>query len=457
MYSALRKPAVWLSAAACLGVVPASGAAQALPARSSTAPPLPSTTRAATITMTTHNPCAQDNAEFMRLAQVPEGLALLRMRGELEAAERLETVRRESAPSTAPRIAYMRREVDSLTRIMIDVAPAEPLMRRAYTAAEAEARQTVALRVRELAPQVDRVLDLVLARATSGLPPAPPGYFGVTLSSVPLRQAMHAGYIVSYCDYPVVEAVDPGSPAERAGLLAGDTILAFNGRDVRAGMVDYTALLVPDAMVRVRFRRAGRATDAAVRIQPRPDAVPVRVYARATTEPVLATPSRNTFVFQNTSPAKAPPAAVPPPPTTVAFTTDSVIVRMLGRPDMVSMRSVSPVAAPGSAAPAAPVMMSFFANTDDAMVGGAQLKSLSAELRSALTLPEGVLVLQVLRGTPAADGGLREGDVIRQANGMTVRRVADIRFAFEGAGEARSLSFRVVRRDGPERVVLMKW
>lgn len=48
--------------------------------------------------------------------------------------------------------------------------------------------------------------------------------------------AMRPGPGNSY-NYSVVRSVDPGSAAEAAGLMVGDTIVAIDGRDVREGVL----------------------------------------------------------------------------------------------------------------------------------------------------------------------------------------------------------------------------
>ncbi len=404
--------------------------------------------------------CGQVDAEFVRLSRLPEGMALIRLRSDLDVATRLASLRPSNARSALnSELGTLRREVDSLVSLVDGVMLAPP--RREFLASEQETRRVVNARVREIQPQVARVVEVTMQQVARPQGSAPLGYFGVTQSSVPLRQAMMSNYIVSYCDYPVIEAVEPGSPAEKAGLQAGDTITAFNGQDVRAGMVDYTALLVPNRNLKVRVRRASRVMDFNVRVVTRTDANPVRVYASTTLVQGApsapdAMPTRSGFVFERTSPT--PPSM---PSGAISFTSDSinVITVLKGEPSFTrnTGQGLSGVVSSAPRTPTPPAMMSFFANTDDAMLFGAQLKTLSAELRSALTLPEGVLVLQVPRGTPAAEMGLRDGDVIRRANDMVVRRVGDMRTAFELASDSRTLTLRVTRRDAAERTVVMRW
>ncbi len=417
-------------------------------------------------TTTTAGSCQSDDAEFLRLTRLPEGMALLRLRSDLDAVARIASLRRVSAPALpAARVQEMQREVDSLSRIIDRVMVAVP-RRGEFVQSEMEERRAVTMRVRALEPQVERVVELALARLDHATPAPTLAYFGVMLNSVPFRQMLQSGYIVSYCEYPVVESVEPGSPAERGGVQAGDTILAFNAQDVLTGLVDYTSLLVPNTTLRVRTRRAGRTMEHAVRVVTRTAANPVRMTTRAMMVPsapstpsaaaAMPTPSRTAFVFES-----APPVAPQPSGITMMFMRDAtnpITINRVEPPFPLGLMNVTVSgASQAPIAPAPPGMVGFSVSADDAVFAGAQLKSLSAELRAALSLPEGVLVWKVLRGTPAADGGLRDGDVIRSANGRVVQRVNDVRVAFEAAGDARALTFRIHRKDAPDRTVVLRW
>lgn len=447
-------------------VVTASiASAQSVVVRSGAVSPNPRAVAVST-SMNTAGSCQSDDAEFLRLTRLPEGMALLRLRSDLDAAARIGSLRSGSAQALpTARVLDMQREVDSLSRIIDRVMIAAP-RRGEFVQSEMEERRAVTMRVRALEPQVERVIELALARLDRPTPAPALGYFGVSLSSVPFRQVMQSGYIVSYCEYPVVESVDPGSPAERGGVQAGDTILAFNNQDVLTGMVDYTGLLVPNTTLRVRTRRSGRTMEHAVRVITRPGSSPVRMTARATMVPeaplsppavaAVPTPSRTEFVFE-----RAPQGAAQASGITMMFmrdTTNPITINRVEPPFPLGLMNVTVSgASQAPIAPAPPGMVGFSVSADDAVFAGAQLKSLSAELRAALSLPEGVLVWKVLRGTPAADGGLRDGDVIRSANGRVVQRVNDVRVAFEAAGDARALTFRIHRKDAPDRTVVLRW
>lgn len=68
--------------------------------------------------------------------------------------------------------------------------------------------------------------------------------------------------VAEYQDQPpVIGWIDAGSPAERAGLLAGDTILRINGRPVRTWSdVEVSIGMKPEKSVRLDILRDGRET-----------------------------------------------------------------------------------------------------------------------------------------------------------------------------------------------------
>ena len=77
-------------------------------------------------------------------------------------------------------------------------------------------------------------------------------------------------------------------------------------------------------------------------------------------------------------------------------------------------------------------------------VMGAQLMSLKPGLSEYFEADEGVLVVEVLEGTPAAEAGIVPGDVIVRAGRHAVREVDDVRRAL---AEGRAgLRFRIIRK-----------
>jgi serine protease Do/serine protease DegQ len=82
---------------------------------------------------------------------------------------------------------------------------------------------------------------------------------------------------ISSLDGALVTTVDPGSPAERAGLRRGDLIVAVNGRAVRgpADLRVKVGLVPVGAQVEFRYLREGRTLSARAQIAPPPQAAVV--------------------------------------------------------------------------------------------------------------------------------------------------------------------------------------
>ena len=68
----------------------------------------------------------------------------------------------------------------------------------------------------------------------------------------------------------VIESVEPGSPAERAGLQSGDIILSINSQDLRRNPVPASAMLEPGQKVQSRDKRNDVTKTSVVLVEPRP-------------------------------------------------------------------------------------------------------------------------------------------------------------------------------------------
>src|SRR5581483_10724984 len=105
------------------------------------------------------------------------------------------------------------------------------------------------------------------ARAHRGLPD---GYLGITFMCSVKQQDGPEGLTIYHYGYPAVASVAPGSPAQRAGIVPGDTIVAYDSEDVLYRKIVLSRLLRPGKQVAVRVRRNGWIKELSVRIAPRP-------------------------------------------------------------------------------------------------------------------------------------------------------------------------------------------
>ena len=395
------------------------------------------------------NVCTELESSPSPLVHAPEGLALLRLKRQLESAALTLEQQQQLERDQLQRIAQVRRGMDSLMRVVVrfsreDSADrevdrvAEPrnttmrgipdgrrmivtmdngsgpvtvnleaMMRGMVPVADSTMQMIVPQverTLRSFQPEVDRFIRILqpqvaafAGEAEAALPggvTAPSGYMGLSLSGAQIRIVTPDGVMTSHCEYPLVETVDVGSPAARAGLSAGDTLVAYNGRDVTQTAVNYAELITAGNTVRVRVRRSGKPRELPVQVDERredPSSVPVRIMLR-----------------------KRPEGSAP-----------------------------APVAASAN----------MFNPSGVAVLAGAQFATMDAEFAQSLGLEAGVLVLRVPLGTPAADAGLKSGDVVRSVNGTTVRDVGALRRAMMQAREAR---LQVQARGGAGRIVVLQ-
>lgn len=363
------------------------------------------------------NVCVELSSSPSPLVNAPEGLALLRLKRELESAALTLEQHRQLEREQVQRISQVQRGVDSAMQVVVrfwreDNGEGNMVIRRLdgradsmrvvmkdmsdtrkmFFPVDSTLRVTmpqIGMFIRSLQPQVAAFASEAEARLPA--PASSSGYVGLSLSGAQIRMVTPEGVMTSHCDYPLVETVDVGSPAARAGLNAGDTLLAYNGRDVTQQAINYPEMLSPGSMLRVRVRRSGRTRDIPVTVAPRKE--------------------ERTLVFTRT-----------------------------------------PLAPGAAGAPVAPPI-SLFSGSGVAVIAGAQFATIDAEFAESQGLEPGVLVLRVPQGTPAADAGLRAGEVVRSVNGVAVRDVASLRRIMNAA---RDVKLVVQSRAAGVRTVMLE-
>jgi serine protease Do len=216
---------------------------------------------------------------------------------------------------------------------------------------------------------------------------------GVTVNDVEAEDARQGKSGV------IVETVSPDSPAEKAGIKAGDAIVEFDGERVRS-VRQFTRLVqesAPDRSVAAVLTRGG---------------------SRVT---VNVTPDRSAW-------------------------SDEFGFRLLDR-----ARSIQPTPLPPTP-PAARTPRPFFDNefpTVLRLLGGrrlgATMESLDDQLAEYFGVKEGALVKSVMEGSVAQKAGLKAGDVIAAIDGRKVYEASDVNRALDRVAESGEFTMEIVR------------
>jgi serine protease Do len=250
----------------------------------------------------------------------------------------------------------------------------------------------------------------------------PRGWIGIDISGPAREPRVENGdLIIRYLAHPAIVSVEPNSPAERAGLAPSDTLIAYDGYDLRDSDVPITRLLTPNKLVMVRVRRDGRTIEVPVRIAD----VPNRIVLRREMSVAIAPPPPTSLPSVSFPRAASAPRSAPP------------------------MRSApaTPRASRAPGAPPLPVPRMAFGISSMSGVAGAQVVAVTEGLARAIGVRQGVLVTYAPTSSPAYQSGLRDGDVITRAAGQLLRTVADLRERVAVAADngEHSLALELVR------------
>jgi len=251
--------------------------------------------------------------------------------------------------------------------------------------------------------------------ATFVIQSRPRGYLGVTFDGPNDEIHTKDEHIIRFYGYPRIALVEPDSPADRGGILKGDTLLALNGNDVAAREISLTKMLVPRARMTVRVRRDGDNKDLSVVVGEAPE----YYIARAIPLPRVPTAPEAVVPFET-----APTPQAPQPR-----------VRAAG----VATR--------------APVVPSVLFMRDG--LAGAQMQTITEGLARTVGRKSGVLIVSVRPG-PAYESGLEDGDIIIAAGGREVTTVRELQSALVNGDGSEGVKLRVVRAKRT-RDITLRW
>lgn len=257
----------------------------------------------------------------------------------------------------------------------------------------------------------------------------------------------------------LIERVLEGSPAERAGIEVGDTVVQWNGRaDVARALLENP--LRPGETVRLRVRRAGeRDRELTVRVGERPREF-VEMRRGRDDEVIVIRPGAVLEALRLNSDSLRIRL------DSLAVHADSlhrrlrVMLRDSLGPRLREMEREIPDVhirmrrgVEGEPGRMEPLRLDF--DLGARAVAGAEFTRINEGLSDYFGVERGVVVLRVAPSTPAARAGLQAGDVIVEANGSAVDDVRSLRRAVSRARE-RTVELEVIRK-GKRRSLSMRW
>jgi C-terminal processing protease CtpA/Prc len=374
---------------------------------------------------------SRDLAERMRVTLQQHARMLSQMQRDLQRASRADSRARDSiVRATSQQISELATE---LARVQMEADRVEIRSTDAQTRAQLRAQiasaRAMANVTRALAGQ-QRALTFMSTRA-------PRGYLGVTLSGEQNTE-LRDGKVYTIYESPLsIELVVPDSPAARAGLVAGDTILAF-GKLAVPGAVPLADVLTPGERLPVKIRRDGRDRTVTV--------VVGESQSNARGFTFSLSPNGSAGAGRSCSGDECGPMITLAPLAPSAPTPAT--------PGVPMTPPVPPVAT--TRAPAA-IRGSMWSASDYALAG-AMMTTITDDLEELTGVDEGILVLRVAPGTPAASSGLRGGDVIAKVNDEDCEGVRDLQLAVQRASSrgGRQVALVVIRQK-KERAITLQW
>ena len=269
----------------------------------------------------------------------------------------------------------------------------------------------------------------------------PEGWIGVATTGFQLVDKRGDGTtFVRFLEPPVVASVDPGSPADRVGVRAGDVLLELGGQRLLQGNIVFAELLRPGKEIIIKLRRGGEAVTLKPMVEPLPQVTSTPCsWVDAGTAYVLAPTGQATAIRVETNPNGTP-----------RYEYAYVSAR---RDTANATRATTTRAVPAVASGLFAGPMAQYYSGGASSLAGLQLVALSPESSRALGVAHGILVNQVLPGTPGGESGLLGGDVLVSADSVDLRSILTLQRVINRASD-RKVTLVIVREKKRETIQL---
>ena len=417
------------------------------------------------------NMCSQLSSGPSRLAGSPEGDALMRMKAELEFFQRgmrtdtlhqkqiiivqgrLDSVGRMITRANDPSSRRVYFEMRSGAPIRIDgqqIDLSDPMNQMMVTAKLRELQGQVAELTRGGAGTIVGTLNITLPTL---------GFIGISATAGTFPTSIDPMQPFAYCDYPRVESVEAGSPADKAGLMAGDTLIAYNSRDLRQTNVNYPDLLIPGKPLSIQYRRDGKAHIARMRVAARDsEYTRMMTFIGACTDAELANGCRSERVIVRAgnigaggvlSSGGGPEGMVGP---------GGVLLRTR-MPGSVTSGGYGarPATAGGLSAAGTRAPLLALDGSGGLRFAGALMRAIDEQTAQNMGADAGLLIVQLESSAPSYFQGLRSGDWVLSANGLSVHDINTFMKAFELKAAERVMTMQVTSKGAGARTITIRW